>query len=65
MNFPRTVRRRSIMFGTHWPAWKLPRAGPFEAVAIIQPSSPFTLPTDIDASIELLELSGGIRLSPS
>lgn len=32
--------------------------GPFEAVAILQPSSPFTLPEDIDATIELLDKSG-------
>jgi CMP-N-acetylneuraminic acid synthetase len=30
----------------------------FDAVAIVQPSSPFTLPSDIDATIELLETSG-------
>lgn len=33
-------------------------AGPFSSVAIIQPSSPFTLASDIDATIELLERSG-------
>ena len=27
----------------------------FDAVAIVQPSSPFTLPADIDATIDLLE----------
>ncbi len=32
--------------------------GPFEAVAILQPSSPLTLPSDVDATIELLETSG-------
>src|SRR4029077_5895454 len=32
--------------------------GPFDAVAILQPSSPLTLPEDIDATIELLESSG-------
>ena len=31
--------------------------GPYDAVAIIQPSSPLTLPADIDATIELLETS--------
>ncbi|HEV2973136.1 MAG TPA: acylneuraminate cytidylyltransferase family protein [Pirellulales bacterium] len=30
----------------------------FDAVAIIQPSSPLTLPSDIDATIDLLETSG-------
>lgn len=29
--------------------------GPFDAVAIIQPSSPFTVPADIDATIAVLE----------
>ena len=33
-------------------------AAPFDAVAIVQPSSPFTLADDIDATIELLEQSG-------
>jgi CMP-N-acetylneuraminic acid synthetase len=32
--------------------------GPFDAVAIIQPSSPLTLPEDIDATIALLEQTG-------
>jgi CMP-N,N'-diacetyllegionaminic acid synthase len=32
--------------------------GPFDAVAILQPSSPLALPEDIDATIELLETSG-------
>lgn len=32
--------------------------GPFEAIAIIQPTSPFTLPADIDATIDLLDQSG-------
>lgn len=32
--------------------------GPFDAVAILQPSSPLTLPSDIDITIELLETSG-------
>jgi CMP-N-acetylneuraminic acid synthetase len=32
--------------------------GPFEAVAILQPSSPLTLSADIDATIELLDSSG-------
>ena len=32
--------------------------GPFDAVVIIQPSSPLTLSEDIDATIELLERSG-------
>jgi CMP-N-acetylneuraminic acid synthetase len=31
---------------------------PFDAVAIVQPSSPLTLPEDIDATIELLITSG-------
>lgn len=31
---------------------------PFEAIAILQPTSPFTLPDDIDGTIELLERSG-------
>jgi CMP-N,N'-diacetyllegionaminic acid synthase len=30
----------------------------FDAVAIVQASSPFTMPTDIDATIELLDTSG-------
>lgn len=29
--------------------------GPFDAIAIIQPSSPFTLPSDIDATVAVLE----------
>lgn len=29
--------------------------GPFDAIAIIQPSSPFTLPEDIDATVKVLE----------
>lgn len=32
--------------------------GPFAAVAILQPSSPFTLAGDIDATIELLQRTG-------
>jgi CMP-N,N'-diacetyllegionaminic acid synthase len=32
--------------------------GPFDAVAILQPSSPLTLAADIDGTIELLETSG-------
>ncbi len=32
--------------------------GPYDAVVILQPSSPLTLPQDIDATIELLETSG-------
>ena len=32
--------------------------GPFDIVVILQPSSPFTLPADIDAAIALLEASG-------
>jgi CMP-N,N'-diacetyllegionaminic acid synthase len=32
--------------------------GPFEAVVIIQPSSPLTLPADIDATVDLLATSG-------
>jgi CMP-N-acetylneuraminic acid synthetase len=32
--------------------------GPYEAIAIIQPSSPLTISADIDATIELLEKSG-------
>ena len=32
-------------------------AGPFESIAIIQPSSPLTLPEDIDGTLELLERS--------
>jgi CMP-N-acetylneuraminic acid synthetase len=31
---------------------------PFDAVCILQPTSPFTLPADIDATIRLLETSG-------
>jgi len=31
---------------------------PFEAVVIIQPSSPLTLPADIDATVDLLATSG-------
>lgn len=31
---------------------------PFDAIAILQPTSPFTLPDDIDGTIELLERSG-------
>lgn len=31
---------------------------PFEAVAIVQPSSPFTEPTDVDTGVTLLEQSG-------
>ena len=30
----------------------------FDAVAIVQPSSPFTTPADIDATVDLLEASG-------
>ena len=30
----------------------------FDAIAILQPTSPLTLPADIDATLELLELSG-------
>ncbi len=30
----------------------------FDAIAILQPSSPLTLPTDIDATIDLLDASG-------
>ena len=33
-------------------------SGAFDAVAILQPSSPFTRPTDIDATVALLESSG-------
>src|SRR5438132_670020 len=32
--------------------------GPFDAVCILQPSSPFTLGSDIDATVRLLETSG-------
>jgi CMP-N,N'-diacetyllegionaminic acid synthase len=32
--------------------------GPFDALVILQPTSPFTLPADIDATIDLLERSG-------
>lgn len=32
--------------------------GPFDAVAILQPSSPLALPEDVDATIDLLESSG-------
>lgn len=32
--------------------------GRFDAVVIVQPSSPFTLPADIDATVELLAASG-------
>lgn len=32
--------------------------GPFDVVAILQPSSPLTLPADIDATLGLLESSG-------
>jgi CMP-N,N'-diacetyllegionaminic acid synthase len=32
--------------------------GPFEVVVIIQPSSPLTLPADIDATVDLLATSG-------
>jgi CMP-N-acetylneuraminic acid synthetase len=32
--------------------------GPFDAVAIVQPSSPLTRAQDIDATVELLETSG-------
>lgn len=31
---------------------------PFDAIAIVQPSSPFTEPTDVDAGVTLLEQSG-------
>lgn len=31
---------------------------PFDAIAIIQPSSPFTLPEDIDATLDLLDRTG-------
>jgi CMP-N-acetylneuraminic acid synthetase len=31
---------------------------PVDAVALVQPTSPFTLPSDIDACIDLLERSG-------
>jgi CMP-N,N'-diacetyllegionaminic acid synthase len=33
-------------------------AGPFDAVAILQPTSPFTLAMDIDHTVQLLERSG-------
>jgi CMP-N-acetylneuraminic acid synthetase len=37
----------------------LPSGGqPFDAIAILQPTSPFTLSVDIDRTIELLERSG-------
>ncbi|MBI3837565.1 MAG: acylneuraminate cytidylyltransferase family protein [Planctomycetia bacterium] len=32
--------------------------GPFDAIVILQPSSPFTLSTDIDATVDLLDSSG-------
>ena len=32
--------------------------GPFDAVVIVQPSSPLTLPSDIDATVDLLAASG-------
>jgi CMP-N,N'-diacetyllegionaminic acid synthase len=32
--------------------------GPFDAVVIVQPSSPLTLPADIDATVDLLATSG-------
>jgi CMP-N-acetylneuraminic acid synthetase len=32
--------------------------GPFDAIVILQPSSPLTSPEDIDATIELLQASG-------
>jgi CMP-N,N'-diacetyllegionaminic acid synthase len=32
--------------------------GPFDAVVIVQPSSPFTLSADIDATVDLLAASG-------
>ncbi len=32
--------------------------GPYEAVAILQPSSPLTLPRDVDATVDLLATSG-------
>lgn len=32
--------------------------GPFDAIAILQPSSPFTLASDIDSTLALLETSG-------
>jgi CMP-N-acetylneuraminic acid synthetase len=32
--------------------------GPFDAIVILQPSSPFTLPSDIDATVDLLASSG-------
>jgi CMP-N-acetylneuraminic acid synthetase len=32
--------------------------GPFDAIAIVQPSSPLTLPEDIDATVGLLQRSG-------
>lgn len=32
--------------------------GPFESVVILQPSSPLTLPEDVDATLELLAASG-------
>jgi CMP-N-acetylneuraminic acid synthetase len=31
---------------------------PFDAIAVMQPTSPFTLPEDIDATIDLLHTSG-------
>lgn len=32
--------------------------GPYDVIVIVQPSSPFTLGSDIDATVELLEASG-------
>lgn len=34
------------------------QAGPFDAVVLLQPTSPFTEPGDVDACVELLERSG-------
>ena len=32
--------------------------GPFDVIVILQPSSPFTLPADIDATVDMLATSG-------
>jgi CMP-N-acetylneuraminic acid synthetase len=62
------LARPSVLAGDESPAIDFVRhalsmlerdgAGPFSAVVILQPSSPFTMPADIDATIDLLASSG-------
>lgn len=46
----------AITFVRHALAWMQERGhGPFDATCIVQPTSPFTLPGDIDATVRLLD----------